>query len=379
MDFELNEEQRLLQDSVQRLLADRYSFEQRKAHGKHPEGWSREIWAAYAELGLLGLPFSEEDGGFGGTAVETMLVSEAMGAALTLEPYFATVTLGGGFLRHGADAALRAELIPQVAEGSLTMAFAYTEPQSRYDLGDVATTARKNGNEWVLEGRKGVVLHGDTADKLFVTARVSGDRRGRKGVGVFLVDGKASGLHRRGFPTYDGRRAAEIQFAGVRAQAVLGDPENGLPLALRVADEGIAALAAEAVGAMDAAQKLTLDYLKTRKQFGVTIGSFQAIQHRAADVMVALEEARSMAMYGAMMVAETDAAERSKAMSAVKIQIGRSAKLQGEESIQMHGGIGMTDEYSVGHYFKRLTAIEHMFGDADRHVALLSATDGLVA
>lgn len=378
MDFELGEEQRLLQDSLRRLLADRYSFEQRRAHAATPEGWSRELWAAYAELGILGLPFAEEDGGFGGGPVETMIVMEALGGALALEPYFATVVLGGGFLRHGADAALRQDMVPRIADGSLHLAFAHTEPQSRYDVGDVATTARRDGSGWVLDGRKGVVLHGATADRLIVTARVAGTRTDRRGIGVFVVDAGAAGLDRHGYTTVDGQRAAQVQLAGVRAEAVLGDPEDGLPLVQRVVDEGIAALAAEAVGAMEAAQTLTLEYLKTRKQFGVALGSFQVLQHRAADMMVALEEARSMAMYAAMSVQDDDPAERGRAMSAVKVQVGRSARAIGEESIQMHGGIGMTMEYSVGHYFKRLTAIDIQFGDADTHLRRLSDAGGLV-
>ncbi|MBP0446415.1 acyl-CoA dehydrogenase family protein [Roseomonas sp. SSH11] len=378
MDFELSEEQRLLQDSVKRLLADRYGFEQRRAIAATPGGWGREIWAAFAELGILGLPFAEEEGGFGGGPVETMIVMEALGGALALEPYLTTVVLGGGFLRHGAEPALRAELAPCIAEGALLLAFAQTEPQSRYDLGDVATTARRDGEGWVIEGRKGVVLHGDSADKLVVTARTAGETRDRRGVGVFLVDAGAEGVSRQPYRTMDGGRAAEIHFSGVRAEAVLGDPEDGLPLVERVVDETIAALAAEAVGAMEAAHALTLDYLKTRRQFGTAIGSFQALQHRAADMMVHLEQTRSMAMYAAMMAGEEDAAERRRAIHAVKVQVGRAARKLGQEAIQLHGGIGMTMEYAVGHYFARLTAIDALFGDAERHLRQLSDAGGLV-
>jgi len=378
MDFELSEEQRLLQDSLRRLLTGRYGFEQRRAHAASPEGWSREIWSAYAELGILGLPFAEEDGGFGGGPVETMIVMEALGGALALEPYLTTVVLGGGFLRHGADAALRSDLVPRLAEGNLLLAFAQTEPQSRYDLGDVETKARRDGDAWVIDGGKGVVLHGDSADRLIVTARTAGGSRDRKGVGVFLVDARAEGVSRHGYRTMDGGRAAEIQFSGVRAEAVLGDPEDGLPLVERVVDEAIAALAAEAVGVMEAAHLLTLDYLKTRRQFGTAIGSFQALQHRAADMMVQLEQTRSMAMYAAMMAMDEDAGERRRAMNAVKVQVGRAARKLGQESIQLHGGIGMTMEYAIGHYFARLTAIDTLFGDAERHLRQLSDAGGLV-
>ncbi|WP_376089930.1 acyl-CoA dehydrogenase family protein [Roseomonas sp. CCTCC AB2023176] len=379
MDFELSDEQRMIQDSLRRLLADRYGFEQRRALAGTAPGWSREVWAAYAELGLLGLPFAEEEGGFGGGPVETLIVMEALGGALALEPYLSTVVVGGGFLRHGADAAQRAELAPRITEGALLLAFAQVEPQSRYDLADVETRARRDGDGWVLEGRKGVVLHGDTADMLIVTARTAGASRERRGVGVFLVAAGAPGVTRHGCATFDGGRAADVTFAGARAHAVLGDPEDGLPLAERVVDEAVAALAAEAVGAMDAAQRLTIDYLRTRKQFGVPIGSFQVIQHRAADMMVHLEQTRSMAMYAAMMADEEDPGERRRAMHAVKVQVGRAARRLGQEAVQLHGGIGVTMEYAVGHYFARLTAIDTMFGDADRHLRLLSDAGGLIA
>jgi alkylation response protein AidB-like acyl-CoA dehydrogenase len=227
MDFDFSEEQRMLADSLGKLITDRYGFESRKAYVKQPEGWSRDIWAAYAEMGILGLPFAEADGGFGGGAVETMIVAEALGGALGLEPWFATVVLGGGFLRHGADATMREALVPQVAEGSLLLAFAHTEPQARFDLHHVETSATRQGDAWVLQGRKGVVLHGDVAGKLFVTARTAGGSRDESGIGVFLVDAGAAGLTRRGYATSDGLRAAEITFNGVLAEAVLGDPAVG--------------------------------------------------------------------------------------------------------------------------------------------------------
>ncbi len=271
--------------------------------------------------------------------------------------------------------------MPGIAEGRTLLAFGHTEPQSRYDLNDVATRARKEGGSWVLEGRKGVVIHGDAADHIVVTARTGGSQRDAKGIGVFLVPANAPGLTRRSYPTPDHLRAAEITLDAVKlpAEAALGDPENGLPLVEQVVDETIAALAAEAVGAMEAATNLTVEYLKTRKQFGRPIGSFQVLQHRAAEMMVALEEARSMAMLAAMVVQEPDAAERRRQISGVKVQIGRSARYVGQQSIQLHGGIGMTMEYAVGHYFKRLTAIDTMFGDADHHLAALSAMGGLMA
>lgn len=378
MDFDLSEDQTLLQDSVRKLLSDRYGFEQRKACMASDTGWSREVWAQYAELGLLGLPFAESEGGFGGGREEVLIVAEQMGRAITLEPWLTTVVVGGGFLRHGADAATRAALVPKVAAGECLLAFAHTERQSRYDLFDVATTARKDGSGWVLDGRKGMVLHGDTADKLVVSARSAGGQRDARGVGVFLVDANAPGVGRRGYRTVDGQRAAEVELSGVRAEAVLGDPEGGLPVIDRVVDEAIAALAAEAVGAMDVAHGMTLDYMKTRKQFDRPIGSFQALQHRAADMLVALEQARSMAYFAALAANEEDAGLRRRQMASVKVQIGRSIRFIGQNTIQLHGGIAMTMEYAAGHYFKRLTVNDATFGDADHWVRVLADAGGLV-
>ena len=374
MDFDLSEEQRLLKESLDRLIGDRYGFEQRKTYAQAPEGWSRELWAQYGELGLLGLPFAEEYGGSAGGPVETMIAMESFGRALALEPFLATVVLGGGFLRHGGTPEQCAALLPRIVDGSLTFAFAQTERHSRYDLADISTTAMRDGAAWVLDGEKGVVLHGDTAAKLIVTARIGGGRRDRDGVALFIVDSEAAGVSRRGYPTQDGLRAAEITLAGVRVgpEGVLGEPGEGLPLVERVVDEAIAALCAEAVGAMAAMHELTVDYLKTRRQFGREIGSFQILQHRAVDMLIALEQARSMAMFATMMASEEDAVERRNTLSAAKVQIGRSSRLIGQQAVQLHGGIGMTMEYKVGHYFKRVTMIDTMFGDADHHLRELA-------
>ncbi len=381
MDFELSEEQRLLKESVERLLQDRYDFEKRQRYMAEPEGWSREVWRQYAELGLLGLPFDEKHGGFGGGPVETMIVMEAFGKALALEPYFATVILGGGFIRLGGSEAQKKELLPKIADGSLLLAFAQTERQSRFDLFDVATAAKRDGSNFVIDGTKSVVLHGDVAGKLVVSARVSGERRDKQGIGLFLVDAKANGISRRGYPTVDGLHAAEISFSSVRvgADAVIGEVGDGLPLIERVVDASIAALSAEAVGNLVSMHELTVEYLKTRKQFGVPIGSFQVLQHRAVDMFVALEQARSMAYFATMMAEEPNAKERKKAIAAAKVQIGRSVKLVGQQAIQLHGGIGMTMEYKVGHYFKRATMIDTLFGDADYHLAELARLGGLMS
>ena len=377
MDFDFTEEQRLLKESLDRLITDRYGFEQRNSYARNPEGWSRALWGQFAELGLLGLPFAERFGGSDGGAVETMIVMEGLGQALAVEPYLATVVLGGGFLRHGGSEAQQGALLPRIATGELTLAFAATERHSRYDLADVATTARRDGSCWILDGEKGVVLHGDSADRLIVTARIAGGQRERDGIGLFVVDAAAKGVARRGYPTQDGLRAAEVTLSRVRVEgdSALGEPGAALPLVERVIDEAIAALCAEAVGAMSALHELTLDYLKTRQQFGRPIGSFQVLQHRSVDMLIALEQARSMALYATMTADSPDAAERHAAVAAAKVQIGRSGRFIGQQAIQLHGGIGMTMEYKAGHYFKRVTMIDTMFGDAEYHLRAL-ARDG---
>jgi pimeloyl-CoA dehydrogenase small subunit len=377
MDFDLSDDQRLLKDSVDRLVADQYQFEQRKKYAGEPAGYSAAMWHQITEMGLLGLPFEETLGGFGGGAVETAIVMEAFGRGLVLEPYFATVILGGGLLRRAASESMLGALAPRVAAGKLKLAFAHVERHSRYNLADVSTTARKDGNAYVLDGAKSVVIHGDTADRIFVTARVAGERRAQHGIGLFLVDPATPGVSRRGYPTQDGQRAAELTLVNARVPAEDLLSDNALPVVEHVIDEAIAALCAEAVGAMQSMQDLTLEYLKTRKQFGRPIGSFQVLQHRSVDMLVALEQARSMAMFAAVMAAEENPIERRKAISAAKVQIGRSARHVGQEAIQLHGGIGMTNEYAVGHYFKRVTMIDQLYGDADTHLSYLAAHGGL--
>ncbi|MDH2348674.1 acyl-CoA dehydrogenase family protein [Bradyrhizobium sp. SSUT77] len=381
MNFDLSEEQRLLKDSVERLLLESYRLDDRRKYQAGEPGFSDAMWSRYAELGLLALPFSEEQGGFSGGAVETMIVMEAFGKALILEPYFATVVLAGGVLRLGANEAQKAELIPAIAEGRTKLAFAYAEPQSRYDLFHVEAQAKKDGDGWLLSGTKGLVLHGEAADKIVVSARTAGDTRDKKGIGLFLVDAHAPGLRRRGYPTQDGLRAAEITLEKVRVDEVdvIGDPAGAFPVISQVADEAVAALCAEAVGAFGEMLTITVDYLKTREQFGKKIGSFQVLQHRAADMLVELEQSRSMAMYAAMMASEGNVTERERAISAAKVQIGRSAKVIGHESIQLHGGIGMTMEYSIGHYFKHVIMLDTLFGDADYHLSRLAKLGGLTS
>ena len=365
MDFDLTEEQRLLRDSVERLLADHYGFDKRRAHLAEPDGWSRTLWSQYAELGLLGLPFAESYGGFGGGPIDVMLVMEAFGRVLALEPYLATVVLAGTELRRAGSEAQKSAILPQIAEGKTILAFAHGERQARYDLSDVLATAKLKPGGWVLDGAKSVVLHGDSARRLIVSARTAGDRDDPNGITLFLVDTAASGVARRSYPMRDGTRAAEISLSGVEVgrDDLLGEVGAALPVIERVAEAGIAATAAEAIGAMETMQAMTLEYLKTRQQFGRPIGDNQVLQHRAAEMLMALEQGRSMAMLAAMMVDEPDATERAHNIAMAKVGVGQASKFVSQNAIQLHGGIGMTEEYAVGHYFRRRMVIEHMFGD----------------
>lgn len=374
MDFGLSDEQKLLKDSVESLLADRYGFETRQDYAQERDGFSHAMWKQYAELGLLALPFEEKYGGIGGSAVDTMLVMEAFGRALVLEPYFATVVLCGSLLRLGGNDKQRDIYLPKIASGDLTMAFAHSEQQARYTLSDVKTTARKDGDSYLIEGTKTLVLHGDSAGTFIVSARMSGTQRETAGLALFIVDADASGLTRRGYATTDGQHAAELTLSNVRvpADAALGKPDGAFPLIEKIIDIAIAAQCAEAVGAMSVMHEMTVDYLKTRKQFGVPIGNFQVLQHRAAEMLIALEQARSMAMLAAMTAEDDDAATRRKAISAAKVQICNSGRVVGQQATQLHGGIGMTMEYAVGHYFKRVTTIGATFGDAAHHLDLLT-------
>jgi pimeloyl-CoA dehydrogenase small subunit len=384
MDFDLSDDQRQIKDSVDRFLADAYNDLKKKAAArKEAGGYSKANWAQFAELGLTAIPFAEEHGGLGAGLVETMLVMDGIGRNSAIEPYFSSIVLGGGALRHGASAAQQAALLPDIIAGTRTLALAHTERHSRFDLADVSVTARPDGNGgFILDGEKLVVLGGDSADTIVVSARMSGGKRDRGGIGLFLVGGTAAGVTRTSYPTQDGFRAADLTLKDVKVgpeDVLAGADEDGLAILERVVDEGIAALSAEAVGAMEALHELTVDYLKTRKQFGVAIGSFQVLQHKSVDMFTALEQARSMAYYATMMAGEANATERRRAISAAKVQISKSCKFVGETSIQLHGGIGMTMEYKAGHYFKRLTMIDQAFGNADHHLRLLAGMGGLIS
>jgi alkylation response protein AidB-like acyl-CoA dehydrogenase len=374
MDFDLTDDQRLLGDSVTRLLAAEYGFEQRKALLKTPAGFSEKLWSQYAELGLLGLPIPEDYGGFGGGPVDVMLLMQAFGRHLVLEPYLATVVLGVTALRLAGTEAQQGEILPEVAAGTMKLAFAHYERQARYDLTDILTTAKPKDGGFVLEGAKSVVLHGDCADRLIVSARTSGGRDDAGGLSLFLVDANAPGLARRGYALRDGTRAAELSLSGVQVprEALLGKVDNALPTIQRVVEAGIAATSAEVIGNMEAMQAMTLDYLKTRQQFGKPIGDNQALQHRAAEMLVAMEQGRSMAMLAAMSLEEVDAAERARSISMAKVGVGQAGRFVSQNAVQLHGGIGMTEEYAVGHFFRRVMVIEHLFGDTATHLDRLA-------
>jgi pimeloyl-CoA dehydrogenase small subunit len=378
MDFDLTEEQALLRDSVTKLLADSYSFEQRNVMRRQPRGYDVKLWRQFADLGLLAMPFAEADGGLGRGPVDVMLVMEAFGRHLVLEPYLATVVLSGGCLRYAASDEQRESLLPGLISGETTYAFAHVERAARYDLAHVTTHARREGNTWILEGEKAYVLHGDSADRLIVSARTENRGGHESDLTLFVVDASAAGVRRRGYPTQDGLRAANVELRDVRVDDAnrLRDAE-GFATVRRVVDDALAAVCAEAVGTMERAHEITVDYLKQRKQFGVVIGSFQALQHRAVDMLVMVEQARSMTYFATMMVAEPGALRRGAALSAAKVQVGRSARFVGEQAVQLHGGIGVTEEATIGHYYRRLTLLELLFGDTNHHLATLARAGGL--
>ena len=376
MDFSFTEEQTLLRNSVQGLLAAKYDFDTRRKIVKSADGMSKDVWAQFAEMGLLAAPFSEEQGGFGGGAIETMIVLEEMGRNLVVEPYVETVVIAGGFLREGGDADQQAAHIPGIVDGSTIWAFAYAEPQGRYNLADLVTTAKKDGAGYSISGYKAVVLGAPWAQKLIVTARTSGGQRDRDGVSVFIVDKNAAGVSTRDYPTVDGRRASEITFENVKvgADALIGAEGKGLALVEKITDQAIAALSAEAVGCMGELNKATVEYCKTRKQFGVPIGKFQVLQHRMVDMFMAYEQSVSMT-YMVNLKLEENEAERIKAAAGAKVQIGKAGRYVGQQAVQLHGGMGMTDELNVGHYFKRLTMIDTQFGNVDHQLKRYSNAD----
>ena len=375
MDFTLTETQRMLAETTDRLVRERYGFKDRKKIIAGPDGFSRPMWATFAELGLTGLGIAEEHDGLGGSLGDIAVVAETFGRALVVEPFMPTMVLGAGTLGFAGSDAQRADILPRVVTGAMFLALAHGEPKSRYTLCHVETRAAADGGDHLLTGAKAVVLGGDAADYFLVSARTDGATTDQHGISLFLVPRDAVGLTIRSYPNIDGTRAADLSLDRVRvpASARIGQLGQGLPIVTHAIERAIAYLCAEAVGAMQALNALTLDYLKTRTQFGVPIGSFQVLQHRMVDMEVALEQARSMAILACDRADDQHPRERTRAVSAAKVQIGRSGRLIGQSSVQMHGGIGITDEYAGGHYFKRLTLIDRTFGDADHHLTRFAA------
>jgi pimeloyl-CoA dehydrogenase small subunit len=368
MDFNFTEEQSMLRDTVASFLQDKYDFETRRKIVASESGWRQDYWSAFAnELGILGAPFSEELGGLGGGAIENMIVMEEFGKALVVEPYLGTVVIGGGFLKHSGYSAA-SDVIANIIGGETVIAFAYAEPQGRYNWANLKTTAKKEGAGYVLNGHKAVVVGAPWATHLIVTARTGGAQSEANGVSVFLVEKNSAGIVTRDYPTVDGQRASEVYFENVSvpASALIGQEGAGLPLVEKVIDEATAALCAEAVGCMRKLHEGTLDYARQRKQFGQPIANFQVLQHRMVDMFINLEQSVSMT-YMATIKSDHDA-ERAKAVSAAKVQVGKACKFVGQQAIQIHGGMGMTDELSIGHYFKRATMIESLFGSVDHHL-----------
>jgi alkylation response protein AidB-like acyl-CoA dehydrogenase len=374
MDFTYSNEQVGLQETLQRFISRDYEFERRRELARSELGFSAEAWAQYAELGLLSLPFPEEFGGLGGNAVDVMLVMEQIGRGLLLEPFLSSVVMCGGLIRDAASDSLKANLLPRIGAGELKLALACYEPAGRYDLSRVACTAARSGGGWRLSGQKIVVLDAPSADCFLVSARVGGGAENVQGVSLFLIERGTAGLSLQSYSTQSGGRAADLRLDDVAcgADALIGAPGSGVTIVERAVDKGVAALCAETVGIIAALNEATLNYLKTRKQFGVPIGKFQALQHRMADMFIAAEQSRSMAVNAAVYADSEDAAVRRRAVSGAKAYIGRAARLVGQEAVQMHGAMGVVDDVIVSHYFKRLTMIDMSLGDVDHHLARFS-------
>lgn len=376
MDFSYSDEQQMLQDSVGKFIQGQYDFETRQKLIASELGFSAENWALFAELGWLTVPFKEEDGGFGGSAVDMMVLMEEFGKGMVVEPFLATAVLSGGLIAELGDAEQKESLLSAIMEGSLQVATAYAEPASRFNLAAVTTQATRSGDDYVISGDKVVVLNGASADKLLIVARTAGEQFDKDGISVFVVDSSAQGISRRAYTTVDGHRAAEIRLRDVKvpASSLLGQEGQALSALESAIDRATLAVSAEAVGVMDTMLQKTVEYSKTRKQFGVAIGTFQALQHRMAEMFIECQLARSIVIMAAMKLdSTTDRNETAKAVAAAKSRVGRAMRKVGQDAVQIHGGIGVTDELDVGHYFKRVTGIENLFGSTDYHTQRYAA------
>ena len=374
MDFSLNEVQEMLADSIDKFIENEYSFDVRQKYAASELGYSDTVWSMFAELGWTAVPFSENDGGFDGDQIDIMVMMQRFGRGLLVEPYLPNVILAGGILKRVANAQQKEDWLQPIIGGELQATLAFTEPQARYNLADVATTAKADGDDWILDGRKGFVVNGATSELIIVPARTSGSRNDRDGISLFAVPKDSKGLTLNAYATVDGLRATEMQLANVRVPdtAVLGDIGAGYAALDETIDDATLAVCAEAVGIMHTLKDKTIEYSKSRSQFGVPIGTFQALQHRMVDMLTACEQAQSLLMWAAIRCAAgSDDAKR--AVSSIKFLIGTSGQLVGEEAVQLHGGMGVSWELDIAHYFKRLTAIGQLFGNSDWHLDRLAA------
>ena len=369
MDFTFNEEQSLIQDQVDQFVQKEYDWETRQSLSNSELGFGEDNWKKFAELGWLGISVSEDSGGFGGSAIESMLIMEAFGKGLVVEPFLETVIMAGGLIDdHGSDQQKSSFLEPAIA-GEMHLALAYAEPQSRFNLSDVVTEAKADGDNFIINGYKSVVMNGPSADQIIVSARTSGTQLDENGISLFIIDANATGLDKTNYKTVDGRRASDLTFENVSVskENLIGDQDKGFEILDSAIDKAILAISAEAVGAMEVLYKTTVEYTKTREQFGTAIGKFQVLQHRMVDMFMEYEQCKSL-LYMATMKHEEKAKDAKKAISGLKYQVGKAGKFIGQQAVQLHGGMGVTDELNVGHYFKRLTTVGTIFGNTDYHL-----------
>ena len=369
MDFTFNEEQSLIQDQVDQFVQKEYDWETRQSLSNSELGFGEDNWKKFAELGWLGISVSEDSGGFGGSAIESMLIMEAFGKGLVVEPFLETVIMAGGLIDdYGSDQQKSSFLEPAIA-GEMHLALAYAEPQSRFNLSDVVTEAKADGDNFIINGYKSVVMNGPSADQIIVSARTSGTQLDENGISLFIIDANASGLDKTNYKTVDGRRASDLTFENVSVsrENLIGDQDKGFDILDSAIDKAILAISAEAVGAMEVVYKTTVEYTKTREQFGTAIGKFQVLQHRMVDMFMEYEQCKSL-LYMATMKHEEKAEDAKKAISGLKYQVGKAGKFIGQQAVQLHGGMGVTDELNVGHYFKRLTTVGTIFGNTDYHL-----------
>ena len=374
MDFSLSEEQQLLKDSITQFVDKDYLFDVRQKNIKSELGYSSDFWKTFADLGWLGMPFSESDGGYDGGPIDLMVIMESLGRGLVVEPYIPNVVLAGGLISRLGNEEQKTNFLPKIISGEIQMSLAFSEPQSRFNLSDVITTAKKDGENYILDGYKAVVMNGPSSDTLIVVARTSGTQLEEKGLSLFLIDPSAKGVSLRNYSNVDGSKASEVTLEGVEVStsSLLGDEGNIYSVLEEVIDLATLAISAEAVGIMEKMNEITLEYTKTREQFGETLSSFQALQHRMVDTFMAYEQTKSLLLMCAAKLTDK-ADDATKAVSALKYQVGIAAKQVGEESVQLHGGMGVTDETNIGHFFKRLTTIRAIFGNTDYHLKRYSA------